>query len=891
MARERPSTLNGDGYLAGITNPAGETHSFTYHGEAGLLATHTDPGGSLSQYTYDALGHLVRSDDPAGGFKVLSRTKLENAYEVAVRTAEDRTTTYRVEILPAGEKRRTTTFPCGCQNEALTRTDGSRTITFSDGAVITEVLGPDPRWGMQAPLQTSLSIRLPEGTTSTQTRTRTVVLDDPQDLMSLISQTDTMTINGRVYISTYDAASQTTTMTSPEGRQITEQIDAQGKLLQKQTAALYPLKMAYDADGRLLTATEGIGAETRTINASYNSQGYLSNFSDSLGRTEQYAYDAAGRLTQKLLPAGAGIGFAYDLQGNLISITPPGQPSHTFAHTAAGKIAAYTPPHIGTGSTTIEHTYNADHQMTQINWPDEKALEFGYDAAGRKASMTIPRGTYTYGYDGTTGMLTTMASPDGGILSLVYDGALMRGMTWSGTVAGSIALTRDNQFNITSHSVNGGATVLFEYDNDGLLTKAGELSISRDAQTGFVTGSELGVVTEAMSYNNFGELSRYAVTQGAGTLYDARYSYDPVGRINRYVENIGGVTETYDYTYDVAGRLAEVHKNGERVASYEYDLNGNRLTAVDGVGYAEGEYDAQDRLLSYGDRSYTYGAGGELSSKTEGSSMTTGYSYDELGNLMSVTLPSSSVVEYVVDGRNRRIGKKVNGTLVQGFLYKDLLNPIAELNGSNDVVSRFVYGTKPNVPDYMEKNGVVYRIISDHLGSVRLVVNAEDGSVIQRIDYDAFGNVLNDTFEGFQPFGFAGGLYDTHTRLVRFGVRDYDSVIGRWTTRDPIGFASESVNLYGYVGNDPVNLVDPTGRYFWWIALGTAGLFATGFEVSRDFRDIRDLFNYLKDKLEPQVIDLSDVTEVPEPKASRFAPDRPRAYGFGGDPLPPIECN
>jgi hypothetical protein len=102
-----------------------------------------------------------------------------------------------------------------------------------------------------------------------------------------------------------------------------------------------------------------------------------------------------------------------------------------------------------------------------------------------------------------------------------------------------------------------------------------------------------------------------------------------------------------------------------------------------------------------------------------------------------VRLPGDVTIDYIVDGENRRIGKMVNGSLVQGFLYKDQLNPIAELDGDNNVISRFVYGTKVNVPDYMIKEGVTYRIVSDHLGSPRLVVNAETGDVVQRMDYDA----------------------------------------------------------------------------------------------------------------------------------------------------------
>ena len=146
-------------------------------------------------------------------------------------------------------------------------------------------------------------------------------------------------------------------------------------------------------------------------------------------------------------------------------------------------------------------------------------------------------------------------------------------------------------------------------------------------------------------------------------------------------------------------------------------------------------------------------------------------------------------------------------------LYKDRLNPVAELDGTGNVVARFVYGTKANVPNYMEKGGVTYRILSDHLGSVRLVVDTSTGVVAQRLDYDEYGVVLMDSAPGFQPFGFAGGIYDHQTKLVRFGARDYDAEVGRWTSKDPILFDGvDGTNLYGYVVNDPMNGLDPEGQ-------------------------------------------------------------------------------
>ena len=113
--------------------------------------------------------------------------------------------------------------------------------------------------------------------------------------------------------------------------------------------------------------------------------------------------------------------------------------------------------------------------------------------------------------------------------------------------------------------------------------------------------------------------------------------------------------------------------------------------------------------------------------------------------------------------------------------------------------------------EYMVRGADTYRLITDHLGSVRLVVNVATGAVAQRIDYDEWGVVSSDTAPGFQPFGFAGGLYDADTKLVRFGARDYDAETGRWTRKDPVRFSGGDTNLYVYVGNDPVNRRDPRG--------------------------------------------------------------------------------
>jgi RHS repeat-associated protein len=233
-----------------------------------------------------------------------------------------------------------------------------------------------------------------------------------------------------------------------------------------------------------------------------------------------------------------------------------------------------------------------------------------------------------------------------------------------------------------------------------------------------------------------------------------------------------------------------------------------------GSGTVQATYDDQDRLLTYGPFTFTYTANGDLESKTNGKTTgVTNFEYDVFGNLVTVGLPDGKLIEYVVDGQNRRVGRKLDGVLVQGFLYRDEVNPVAELDGAGNVISRFVYGSRPHVPDYMVRDGNTYRIVSDHLGSPHVVVDSATGAIAQRMDYDEFGKVILNTNPGFQPFGFCGGLYDQLTQLTRFGTRDYDAETGRFTAKDPKGISGGNTNLYTYVRNDPINYIDIFGRW------------------------------------------------------------------------------
>ena len=198
-------------------------------------------------------------------------------------------------------------------------------------------------------------------------------------------------------------------------------------------------------------------------------------------------------------------------------------------------------------------------------------------------------------------------------------------------------------------------------------------------------GTTLGSLTDTRSYSTFGELASYQATVGTTALLATQYTRDSLGRITEKAETIGGATDTFAYAYDLAGRLTEVQKNGVVLASYAYDANSNRTSRTTPGGTVSGSYDAQDRLLTYGDATYAYTANGELQTKTTPAGTTT-YQYDVVGNLLAVTLPDRTTIGYVIDGHNRCISKKVNGALVHGSLYLNRLKPVAELDGTGTVV-------------------------------------------------------------------------------------------------------------------------------------------------------------------------------------------------------------
>ena len=852
-----------EGMIKTITNFAGETVKARYTPDellVGWLSPRQfayNPTQDLKTYGYDLEGNglVVSALGPDGWEKTFSRQDRSDGWTVTLVDAVGLQTNYDVALEPTGAETRTVTAPDGVTRTTRLSRDGDREVSFQDGTKITVDAAPDDYFNMLAPLRTTKIETGGKTATVTAARVREAPLD-PSNPLSYRRVTETLEVNTKIFETVVDRTISPArrTTTSPVGRTVVTEMDAYGRPTLIQAPGRAPVTLSYVSGGpnehRLEVVREGAEAPFRTHTFSYDSSGNLVSIVDPVGRTVSYTHDPVGRIRSLTLADFAKVRVSYDLDGNLETVATPNVPQipepppsdlHHFGYDFLGKRISYDPPNVPNLTddiTTWQYRENEDLDLfAQPPTGSQHDVVPTYDpSTGKVETVTIGGGgivEFTYYPDGDHVGKLHQLTADLVTVEYGYNGALLASETWEGQgspVSGSVSWTHDDLFRIDTEQVGGGSVIGFTRDDDGLLTGAGSLSFGRPLDTGVLATAAIGALYEAFTPDDFGDLESYAVTRDAVTVYRVLYARDDLGRVTRKTETIDGDADLVeDYEYDVGGRLWHVWRSFglscradpgqcESTATFTYDDNGNRDAG------AGASYDEQDRLTARSGVSFSYTHDGRLEQKIDGSA-TTDYTYDALSGLRRVQRPSQPDIDYVIDGRGRRIGKKVGGSLVRAWLYRDDLNPVAELGADGTtLVAQFVYGTKGHVPEYMVKVGSpnqTYRLVTDQLGSVRLVVDVDTGAIAQKWDYDAWGVATFDASavtvpgadEYFQPFGFAGGLYDPDTGLVRFGARDYDPESGRWTAKDPILFDGGDSNLYAYVLNDPINLIDPEGLF------------------------------------------------------------------------------
>jgi RHS repeat-associated protein len=332
---------------------------------------------------------------------------------------------------------------------------------------------------------------------------------------------------------------------------------------------------------------------------------------------------------------------------------------------------------------------------------------------------------------------------------------------------------------------------------------AGTFGFGYDALSRRTSLTRPNGVNTSYSYDNLSRLVSVLHQRGGSTIDGAAYTVDNVGnRMSRTPQPTGS---TSNYAYDAIYQLTGVVQGSTTTESYSYDFVGNRLNSLGMPSYA---YNSSNELTSSSNATYGYDANGNTVTRNDSSGITT-FAWDYENRLTNVTLPGSGgTVTFKYDPLGRRIYKS-SPSAASIFAY-DGDNLIEETNATGAVVTRYSQGQSIDEPLAEFRSGGTSYYEADGLGSVTSL-SSSTGAVANTYTYDSFGQLTASTGTLSSPFRYTGREFDTETSLYYYRARYYDSQTGRFLSEDPIGSVFGDSNLYPYVGNDPLDRVDPLG--------------------------------------------------------------------------------
>ncbi|MFA5582604.1 MAG: RHS repeat-associated core domain-containing protein [Bacteriovoracaceae bacterium] len=844
-------TYNLNGYLETFTTPTNETYEMTYT-SAGLLTSFEKPEGEVSTFSYDSRGGLFKDEHSGGSSTTLTQTTDSSDYPLkrVTSTSEMGREVVRdiVNVYLSMDQGNATTVD----------KNGTFHVRYEDGAraefyntySVSKSLKPDPRFGNGVQYDGRVNFSVDNKSHVTEV-TKEVSYVNPSDPFDFSGLKQIVKTGNNESVSTFNNNTRTWTTVTAEGRESKYQLNALEDVSLTQLGSLAPINYSYNTKGLL----SKIKSEDREFIVNYNNFGFISQIIDPLGSVINYDRDSSGRILREINPEGRETRYEWDLNGRMTKLITPNNSIHEFIYNEKELLGEYIPPQIPPYDTSTTYEYNLDKDLTKITLPDEREINFNYNMAGKLISKgNFDDGMYEYTYSvNDPSRISSVSKTDSIKLKRNYLGPLLKSeeqvVIANDNMIAKIDFNYDEMFRLSKITLedsagNFGYSPYFTYDKDNSLITAGDVQVKRN-EIGQVSEKKLGKVQALYSYDEkFGELTRVEYRHNGKTISFQEFERDKLGRISTMFTETGKQVLHYDRSGRFTGR--SLVGSTRPYSKFIYDKNGNRVSGHDDERTFKAEYDVHDRLTKYNNTNYYYELNGELA-QTETDGELVEYFYDVFGNLTGVETPNK-FIEYKVDGFNRRVSKTIRGSDVTRYIWQDQLRLAAELNGDGTLRSQFIYTDGVNSPEYMIKDGVRYFFVKDHRGSVLKVVDIGTGEVRQELKYSEFGEVLQDTNPGFQPFGFAGGLYDHDTKLVRFGARDYDGRIGRWLLKDPIRFAGGTPNLYEYAINDPVNFVDPEGKWPEWLDKGVCKITGKCDPTDADAPDWDDtLLDYIKD--------------------------------------------
>ncbi|GAB5426430.1 MAG: hypothetical protein Crog4KO_35770 [Crocinitomicaceae bacterium] len=600
----------------------------------------------------------------------------------------------------------------------------------------------------------------------------------------------------------------------------------------------YDVQQDFDRLGRLTEVTYPDADVTADVSFSYDVAGnrtaMLEQDSNTVVRETQYQYDAMNRLIQVDFDRDGdttiedSLHYRYDERGlrTQLVIDPSGDNLQvTYVYDEKGRLVSLT----DWDSQETRYDYDRLNRHNATTLPNGVQSHYDYDAAGRLQHLR-----HRKGYD-------TLAA-----FKYEVDARGNRVKTWETLAGESATIVHDNEA-VTERgtwALSGDFYETSQWDAKLTLSVWG----NQDVKLTIGTGPEHSIFDIYIDGTLYISSDGYSATQSEReidlVIHDSQIRQHVIELRNRHEQNLASTgyklqfkqltldkVQEISYDYDALSRLLTAdYADNSRNYAYRYDLAGNRLQESVSIGITttitDWSYDAANRVdtMQVGSNpldSFDYDANGNL--------LTAGghsYEWNHAGRMTQLDT-GSGIYHYAYDGDDNRVEQHL-GSVVTDYLLDTqvgLAEVLRETDGTD--TRHYLHGLRGVQATEQDNTWLV--LLQDGLGSVRTQVDASsqvDASQHHSPYGQAFG--LTGTWEG--SFGYAGEQIDP-TGLSYNRARYYDPNMGMFNALDPFeGMMSDpmSMNGYAYVHGNPINLTDPSGEFAGILAMIAAIAFAGG---------------------------------------------------------------